>query len=168
MLAALAGAGPAAAARPDLRVTRVSIGAGSVDRGRTIKLGDITRNVGHAKAGRSRTSYLLSPDATASKSDVRLGSRAVKAIRGRLLSFVSEPAGPRDRSSYSYIEDGIVVGAVNNFRFNESPVELLGRITEVGATEITLCREWNDYFNKTAMPPIRVPDFNMSTVSQAS
>jgi guanine deaminase len=33
----------------------------------------------------------------------------VKAIRGRLLSFVSEPAGPGDRSSYSYIEDGIVV-----------------------------------------------------------
>ena len=33
----------------------------------------------------------------------------VKAIRGRLLSFVSEPAGPGDRSSYSYIDDGIVV-----------------------------------------------------------
>lgn len=83
---ALAGAGPAAAARADLRVTRVSIGAGSVDPGRTIKLGDITRNFGRAKAGRSRTSYLLSPDATASKSDVRLGSRAVKAIRGRRSS----------------------------------------------------------------------------------
>jgi predicted Zn-dependent protease len=71
------------------------------------------------------------------------------------------------RDGVYLIEDGIVVGAVNNFRFNESPVELLGRITEVGATEITLCREWNDYFTKTAMPPIRVPDFNMSTVSQA-
>ena len=57
---------------------------------------------------------------------------------------------------------------MNNFRFNESPVELLGRITEVGAAELTLCREWNDFFTRTVMPPIRVPDFNMSTVSQAS
>jgi hypothetical protein len=28
-------------------------------------------------------------------------------------------------------------------------------------------REWGDYFPRTAMPPLRVPDFNMSTVSQA-
>jgi guanine deaminase len=33
----------------------------------------------------------------------------LRAIRGRLLSFVSEPAGPGDRDSYRYIEDGIVV-----------------------------------------------------------
>ena len=72
------------------------------------------------------------------------------------------------RDGVYLIEDGEVVGAVNNFRFNDSPIELLGRITEIGAAELTLCREWNDYFNRTIMPPIRVPDFNMSTVSQAS
>jgi predicted Zn-dependent protease len=72
------------------------------------------------------------------------------------------------RDGVYLVEHGKVVAAVNNFRFNESPVELLGRITEVGASEIVLCREWNDYFNRTVMPPIRVPDFNMSTVSQAS
>ncbi len=72
------------------------------------------------------------------------------------------------RDGVYLIEDGQVVGAVNNFRFNESPVELLGRISEIGAPQVTLCREWNDYFNRTIMPPIRVPDFNMSTVSQAS
>jgi predicted Zn-dependent protease len=66
------------------------------------------------------------------------------------------------------VEDGEVIGAVNNFRFNDSPVELLGRISEIGAAELTLCREWNDFFNRTIMPPVRVPDFNMSTVSQAS
>src|SRR3954447_18189692 len=33
----------------------------------------------------------------------------LKAIRGRLLSFVAEPAGPGDRDSYRYIEDGIIV-----------------------------------------------------------
>ena len=72
------------------------------------------------------------------------------------------------RDGVYLIEDGVVVGAVNNFRWNESPVELLSRISEIGAAELTLCREWNDYFNRTVMPPIRVPDFNMSTVSQAS
>jgi predicted Zn-dependent protease len=72
------------------------------------------------------------------------------------------------RDGVYLIEDGEVVGAVNNFRFNESPVDLLGRITEVGRTEHTLPREWNDFFTRTAMPPVRVGDFNMSTVSQAS
>ncbi len=72
------------------------------------------------------------------------------------------------RDGVYLIEDGQVSGAVNNFRFNESPLELLGRITEVGRTERVLCREWNDWVNRTAMPPITVADFNMSTVSQAS
>jgi predicted Zn-dependent protease len=72
------------------------------------------------------------------------------------------------RDGVYLIEDGQVKGAVNNFRFNESPVGLLSRITEVGATAPTLPREWGDYFSRTAMPPIRVRDFNMSTVSPAS
>lgn len=72
------------------------------------------------------------------------------------------------RDGVYLIERGKVVGAVNNSRFNESPVDLLHRVTEIGASEQTLCREWNDYFAHTVMPPIRVPDFNMSTVSQAS
>jgi predicted Zn-dependent protease len=72
------------------------------------------------------------------------------------------------RDGVYLIEDGQVKGAVNNFRFNESPIDLLGRITEVGATAPTLPREWGDYFTRTAMPPVRVRDFNMSTVSPAS
>ncbi len=72
------------------------------------------------------------------------------------------------RDGVYLIEHGEVVGAVNNFRFNESPIGLLSRITEVGRTEHTLPREWNDYFTRTAMPPVRVADFNMSTVSKAS
>jgi predicted Zn-dependent protease len=72
------------------------------------------------------------------------------------------------RDGVYLVENGAVRGAVNNFRFNESPVALLGRITEVGRTVPTLPREWSDWFTRTAMPPVRVPDFNMSTVSQAS
>jgi predicted Zn-dependent protease len=72
------------------------------------------------------------------------------------------------RDGVYLVEDGEVVGAVNNFRFNESPVGLLGRLLEVGATEPTLPREWGDFFNRAAMPPVRVEGFNMSSVSQAS
>jgi predicted Zn-dependent protease len=72
------------------------------------------------------------------------------------------------RDGVYLVENGEVTGAVNNFRFNESPVGMLGRLLEVGATEPTLPREWGDYFNRAAMPPVRVEGFNMSSVSQAS
>jgi predicted Zn-dependent protease len=72
------------------------------------------------------------------------------------------------RDGVYLVEDGEVVGAVNNFRFNESPVAMLGRLLEVGATVPTLPREWGDWFNRAAMPPVRVEGFNMSSVSPAS
>ncbi|WP_127354429.1 metallopeptidase TldD-related protein [Actinacidiphila soli] len=70
------------------------------------------------------------------------------------------------RDGVYLVENGEVTGAVNNFRFNESPVDLLGRVTEVGRTERTLPREWSDWFTRAAFPAMRVPDFNMSSVSQ--
>jgi predicted Zn-dependent protease len=72
------------------------------------------------------------------------------------------------RDGVYLIERGEVVGAVNNFRFNESPVALLGRLLEVGSTARTLPRELCDYFTRTAMPTLRVADFNMSSVSPAT
>ncbi|MGC1735209.1 MAG: metallopeptidase TldD-related protein [Pseudonocardiaceae bacterium] len=72
------------------------------------------------------------------------------------------------RDGVYLVEGGEVVAQVNNFRFNESPIDLLRRVADVGATERTLCREWKDWFSRTAMPSIRVPDFNMSSVSPAS
>jgi predicted Zn-dependent protease len=66
------------------------------------------------------------------------------------------------------VEGGEVVGAVTNFRFNESPVDLLDRIDAAGATELTLGREFGDYLPRTAMPALRVRGFNCSSVSQAS
>jgi predicted Zn-dependent protease len=72
------------------------------------------------------------------------------------------------RDGVYLVEGGEVVAEVNNFRFNESPVDLLGRLDEVGLTERTLAREFGDYFTRTAMPSWRVGDFNMSSVSKAS
>ncbi|MFE9040761.1 metallopeptidase TldD-related protein [Streptomyces sp. NPDC012421] len=70
------------------------------------------------------------------------------------------------RDGVYLVENGEVVGEVNNFRFNESPVDLLSRATEAGRTERTLPREWSDWFTRAAMPALRVPDFNMSSVSK--
>ncbi len=72
------------------------------------------------------------------------------------------------RDGVYLIEGGEVVGAVNNFRFNESPIDLLGRFSEAGDTVRSFSREWGDYFPRTATPALRIPDFNMSTVSQAN
>jgi len=72
------------------------------------------------------------------------------------------------RDGVYLVENGEVTGAVNNFRFNESPVGLLGRLAEAGATGPALAREWGDYFTRSAMPPARFAGFNMSSVSQAS
>ncbi|MGH3165410.1 MAG: metallopeptidase TldD-related protein [Trebonia sp.] len=112
------------------------------------------------------------PDATAS-----LESMIASTRRGLLLTclwYIRE-VDPQTllltgltRDGVYLIENGEVAGAVNNFRFNESPVGLLSRLAEVGRCEQTLPREWGDYFNRAAMPAVRVEAFNMSSVSQAS
>jgi predicted Zn-dependent protease len=72
------------------------------------------------------------------------------------------------RDGVYLVEGGEVVGEVNNFRFNESPLDLLRRVETAGRAERTLPREFKDWFTRTIMPPVVVPDFNMSSVSQAS
>jgi len=66
------------------------------------------------------------------------------------------------------VEGGEITGAVNNFRFNESPIDMLRRYTHASETVLSFSREWGDeFFSRTATPALRVPDFNMSSVSQA-
>jgi predicted Zn-dependent protease len=72
------------------------------------------------------------------------------------------------RDGVYLVENGEVTGAVNNFRFNESPVDLMRRFSHASATVPSFSREWGDYFSRTATPALRVPDFNMSTVSRAT
>jgi len=72
------------------------------------------------------------------------------------------------RDGVYLVEHGEIVGSVNNFRFNESPVDLLSKAIEAGRTERALSREWNEWLNRTAMPPLRVAEFNMSSVSPAT
>jgi predicted Zn-dependent protease len=115
---------------------------------------------------------LVNPDSTADVDDLVAGMS-----RGLLLTclwYIRE-VDPQTllltgltRDGVFLVEDGEVVGAVNNFRFNESPVAMLGRLTAVGRTEATMGREFGDYFTRTRMPALQVADFNMSSVSRAS
>ncbi|MGZ4517316.1 MAG: metallopeptidase TldD-related protein [Mycobacteriaceae bacterium] len=110
-------------------------------------------------------------------SDVSLADMIASTERGLLLTclwYIREvdPATllvtGLTRDGVYLVEDGKVAGEVNNFRFNESPLDLLRRVTEVGATERTLPREWKDWFSRTSVAPMRIPDFHMSSVSNAS
>ncbi len=72
------------------------------------------------------------------------------------------------RDGVYLVEGGEITGVVNNFRFNDSPVDLLRRFSHASATVPSFSREWgDDYFSRAATPALRVPDFNMSSVSQA-
>ena len=73
------------------------------------------------------------------------------------------------RDGVYLVEGGEITGAVNNFRWNESPVDLLRRFTAAvrdrarpvtGSGATTTSRA-------PRCPALRVPDFNMSSVSQA-
>jgi len=70
------------------------------------------------------------------------------------------------RDGVFLIEHGEVIGAVNNFRYNMSPVQMLAHVVEAGETQITLSREWE--FAHAKIPPLRIADFNMSSVSDAT
>lgn len=129
------------------------------------------------KSGEPATAYvdnliLEGPDGAASTED--MVSNTERGLLLTTLWYIRE-VDPQTllltgltRDGVFLVEGGEVTGAVNNFRFNESPVDLLGRLTEVGQTERTLPREWNDWFTRAAMPTLRIPDFNMSSVSPAS
>jgi predicted Zn-dependent protease len=71
------------------------------------------------------------------------------------------------RDGVYLVEDGEVTAAVNNFRFNESPLDLLRRASQAGVSQVTLPRNAADWVARAAMPSLRIPDFHMSSVSQA-
>ena len=63
------------------------------------------------------------------------------------------------------IENGSVSGPVKNFRFNESPVNLLRQMIASGIPQRVLSGEWSV---PMSVPPLIVGDFNLSSISDAS
>lgn len=71
------------------------------------------------------------------------------------------------RDGVYVVKNGEIVGATNNFRFNESPLEMLNRISDAGTAVDCLPREWADWFTKARVSPLRIDGFNLSTKSDA-
>ena len=65
------------------------------------------------------------------------------------------------------IRDGEIIGAVNNFRFNESSLSVLTRVVDAGAPMLCQTRENAETISDYLMPTLVVDDFNLSSVSKA-
>jgi predicted Zn-dependent protease len=63
------------------------------------------------------------------------------------------------------IEDGKISKPVKNFRFNESPIAMLGNIEAMGPSERTTGSEVDDW--PVCVPPLLVKDFNFASLSDA-
>lgn len=63
------------------------------------------------------------------------------------------------------VKDGKITGSVKNFRFNESPIDVLKNIIEIGQSENAVGSENSGM--KMFVPPIKVNNFNFSSLSDA-
>lgn len=70
------------------------------------------------------------------------------------------------RDGVYLVEDGKVTGEVNNFRYNVSPLDMLANIREIGKSAVSYAREFEAALPRT--PPLRVADWFMSSVSDAT
>jgi predicted Zn-dependent protease len=71
------------------------------------------------------------------------------------------------RDGVYVVRDGQIIGAANNFRFNESPIDMLSRLTDAGDALACLPREWADWFSRAKVAPVVIDGFNLSTRSDA-
>jgi predicted Zn-dependent protease len=68
------------------------------------------------------------------------------------------------RDGTFYIENGKIKHPIKNFRFNESPVSMLNNIEEIGKPQIIAGDEVQ---YSMAIPPMKVRDFNFTSLSDA-
>jgi predicted Zn-dependent protease len=71
------------------------------------------------------------------------------------------------RDGLFLVENGEVTGAVQNFRWNMSPIVGYNNLTAVGRPEPMHMGESYDGGNTALIPPVRIEEFNMSSSSPA-
>lgn len=71
------------------------------------------------------------------------------------------------RDGVYVVSGGEIIGSTNNFRFNESPIDMLSRVIDAGETVPCLPREWADWFSRAQVAPLSIEGFNLSTKSDA-
>lgn len=63
------------------------------------------------------------------------------------------------------IKEGEITGSIKNFRFNDSPINVLRNIIDVGKTTKASGSETGNF--SIAVPPLKVANFNFSSLSDA-
>jgi predicted Zn-dependent protease len=69
------------------------------------------------------------------------------------------------RDGVFVIKNGKISRPVKNFRFNESPVNILKNIVDIGKPEKAVGSETDDF--PIFVPPLKVSNFNFSSLSDA-
>jgi predicted Zn-dependent protease len=69
------------------------------------------------------------------------------------------------RDGVFQIQDGKISGSLKNFRFNESPVNILKNVIDMSASEKAVGAESDDF--PIYVPALKVADFNFSSLSDA-
>ncbi|MBK8550161.1 MAG: hypothetical protein IPL53_03535 [Ignavibacteria bacterium] len=69
------------------------------------------------------------------------------------------------RDGVFLIENGKIKHAINNFRFNESPVNVLNNIVDMSVSEKVVGSETGKA--KIVVPALKLSEFNFSTISEA-
>lgn len=70
------------------------------------------------------------------------------------------------RDGVYVIEDGQIIGTCSNFRFNESPVQMLKDTIDLSKSYLTVSRE-NENEELYAVPYLKIREFNMSSSTDA-
>jgi len=119
------------------------------------------------------TDNILFSDAQGSGSLTDLAQRMGEGLLITCLWYIRE-VDPQNllltgltRDGVYVVSGGEIIGATNNFRFNESPIDMLSRVADAGLTVPCLPREWADWFSRAQVAPITVEGFNLSTKSDA-
>jgi predicted Zn-dependent protease len=65
------------------------------------------------------------------------------------------------------VENGKITKPVQNFRFNESPIFMLNNLEAMGRPVRVSASESGNAGSAVVVPPIRVRDFNFTSLSEA-
>jgi predicted Zn-dependent protease len=128
----------------------------------------------HTPAARNATDNLVITDTAGAGGLDELIARTDEALLLTCLWYIRE-VDPQTMLSTGLTRDGVyvvregrIVGSAGNFRFNESPLDLMNRIVDAGASSVAQPREWADYSDANVAPPVVVEGFNLSTRSDAT
>lgn len=108
--------------------------------------------------------------------DATLEQMIAGTERGLLVTrfWYMRPVDPRTilytgltRDGTFLIRNGRVTRPVRNLRWNESPIHVLNNIETMGRPERVLAGESGDVGPAVVVPPLRVRDFNFTSVSDA-